>query len=139
MQWSNILGLVSWSPPTLIWKATMIYLGFSVSAFRLNLQSKLVLWGKAMVSSTEPVARVCKDLAHFRADYTGLITDLAHRKFSPVEWKSIYSFNVFDVSKQSKRLKTSTLDIRIKTRFKQNSGAPNINFFCLPLLGFSNI
>ena len=117
----------------------MIYLGFSVSAFRLNLQSKLVLWGKAMVSSTEPVARVCKDLAHFRADYTGLITDLAHRKFSPVEWKSIYSFNVFDVSKQSKRLKTSTLDIRIKTRFKQNSGAPNVNFFCLPLLGFSNI
>ena len=105
----------------------------------LNLQSKLVLWGKAMVSSTEPVARVCKDLAHFRADYTGLITDLAHRKFSPVEWKSIYSFNVFDVSKQSKRLKTSTLDIRIKTRFKQNSGAPNVNFFCLPLLGFSNI
>ena len=99
----------------------MIYLGFSVSAFTLNLQSKLVLWGKAMVSSAEPVARVCKDLAHFRADYTGLITDLAHRKFSPVEWKSIYSFNVFDVSKQ-------TLDIRIKTRFKQNSGATNVNF-----------
>ena len=106
----------------------MIYLGFSVSAFTLNLQSKLVLWGKAMVSSTEPVARVCKDLAHFRADYTGLITDLAHRKFSPVEWKSIYSFNVFDVSKQSKRLKTCTLDIRIKTRFRQNSGATNVNF-----------
>lgn len=73
-------------------------------------------------------ARVYRDLSKFRADYTGVTPDLAHCNISPSEWKSLYSFYVFDVSKQSERLKASTIDVRIKARFSQNVPANTLAY-----------
>lgn len=68
-------------------------------------------------------ARVFGDLSKFRANYTGVTHELAHCNISPSEWKSLYPFYVFDVSKQSERLKTTTIDMKIKVRFTENAPA----------------
>lgn len=68
-------------------------------------------------------ARVYGDVSKFRANYTGTTPELAHCNISPIEWKALYPFYVFDVTKQSERLKTATIDMKIKARFSQNVSA----------------
>lgn len=65
-------------------------------------------------------ARLFGDLSKFRANYSGVTPELAHCNISPSEWKSLYPFYVFDVTKQSERLKVDTIDVKIKVRFAGN-------------------
>ncbi len=65
-------------------------------------------------------ARLFSDVSKFRANYTGVTPELAHCNISPSEWKSLYPFYVFDLTKQSERLKLTTIDMRIKVRFAEN-------------------
>ncbi|MCG8373489.1 MAG: hypothetical protein MI700_08160 [Balneolales bacterium] len=68
-------------------------------------------------------ARLFRDVTKFRANYSGLTPELSHCNISPSDWKDLYPFYVFDVSKQSERLKTSTIDVKIKVRFEGNAPA----------------
>lgn len=70
--------------------------------------------------SQNQFARLFGDLSKFRANYTGVTAELAQCNISPSEWKTLYPFYVFDVTKQSERLKTTTIDMKIKVRFSQN-------------------
>lgn len=65
-------------------------------------------------------ARLFGDITKFRANYSGITPELAHCNISPSEWKSLYPFYVFDVTKQSERLKVDTIDVKIKVRFTEN-------------------
>lgn len=65
-------------------------------------------------------ARLFGDISKFRANYSGVTPELAHCNISPSEWKSLYPFYVFDVTKQSERLKNTTIDVKIKVRFAEN-------------------
>ena len=48
---------------------------------------------------------------------------VSNLNFTPVEFTELYPLFVFDVSKQSERLKYSTIDIQIKAFFDDNVNA----------------
>ena len=48
---------------------------------------------------------------------------ISNPNFTPLEFKDLYPLFLFDVSKQSEKLKYSTTDIQIKMDFKDNAPA----------------
>ena len=42
---------------------------------------------------------------------------ITHSNVAPTDFKDLYPLMVFDVSKQSERLKSSVVDVQIKARF----------------------
>lgn len=65
-------------------------------------------------------SRTYGDLTKFRAKYTGVVPELSQCNITPTEWSSLYPFYVFDVSKQSEKLKSGSVDVRVKMAFKEN-------------------
>ena len=53
---------------------------------------------------------------------------MAQCSISPSEFKALYPCYIFAVSTQSERLKPSTIDIRIKTKFRANVPANTIAY-----------
>ena len=47
---------------------------------------------------------------------------VSNHNINPVDYKNLYPLFVFDVTKQSEKLKTAVSDIHVKIRF--NNGAP---------------
>ena len=45
---------------------------------------------------------------------------ISNPNFTPAEYKTLYPLFLFDVSKQSEKLKYSSLDIQIKMEFNEN-------------------
>ena len=45
---------------------------------------------------------------------------ISNPNFTPAEYKDLYPLFLFDVSKQSEKLKYSSTDIQIKMRFNEN-------------------
>ena len=60
------------------------------------------------------------DAAAFRSKFYHMDELVSNPNISPADYKTLYPLFVFDVSKQSERLKTSVTDIQIKTQFNVN-------------------
>ena len=68
-------------------------------------------------------SRVYGDAAEFRSKFFNMDELISNPNFTPLEYKLMYPLFLFDVSKQSEKLKYSTTDIQIKMHFNQ-LGAP---------------
>ena len=74
-------------------------------------------FGKNMFS------RVYGDAAEFRSKFFNMDELISNPNFTPLEYRLIYPLFLFDVSKQSEKLKYSTTDIQIKMHFKNGLNA----------------
>ena len=68
-------------------------------------------------------SRVYGDAAEFRSKFFNMDELISNPNFTPLEYKNLYPLFLFDVSKQSEKLKQSTTDIQIKMHFKMGVGA----------------
>ena len=68
-------------------------------------------------------SRVYGDAAEFRSKFFNMDELVSNPNFTPLEYKLMYPLFLFDVSKQSEKLKYSTTDIQIKIHFSR-TGAP---------------
>ena len=60
------------------------------------------------------------DAAEFRAKFFNMNELVSSPNITPADYKSLYPLFLFDVSKQSEKLKYSTIDIQIKMHFNAN-------------------
>ena len=65
-------------------------------------------------------SRMYKEAADFRKNYFGMDELISNSNINPVDYKTLFPLYVFDVSKQSERLKNSITDINIKAQFSAN-------------------
>ena len=65
-------------------------------------------------------SRVYGDAAEFRAKFYNMDELVSNPNFTPFEFRNLYPLFLFDVSKQSEKLKYSTTDIQIKMHFSAN-------------------
>ena len=66
------------------------------------------------------VSRIYGDAALFRSKFYNMDALISNPNITPSDFKSLYPLFVFDVSKQSERLKSTITDIQIKTNFSEN-------------------
>ena len=67
-------------------------------------------------------SRVYGDVAEFRAKFFNMDELVSSPNITPSDYRTLYPLFLFDVSKQSEKLKYSTTDIHIKMHF--NAGIP---------------
>ena len=60
------------------------------------------------------------DAAEFRSKFFNMDELISSPNINPTEYRNIYPLFLFDVSKQSEKLKYSTTDIQIKMHFSAN-------------------
>ena len=65
-------------------------------------------------------SRAYGDAVEFRSKFFNMDELISNPGITPLEYKSFYSLFLFDVSKQSEKLKYSTTDIQIKMHFSAN-------------------
>ena len=65
-------------------------------------------------------SRVYGDAAEFRTKFYNMDELISNPNFTPLEYRTMYPLFLFDVSKQSEKLKYSTTDIQIKMSFKED-------------------
>ena len=65
-------------------------------------------------------SRVYGDAAEFRSKFFNMDELISNPNFTPAEYKILYPLFLFNVSKQSEKLKYSSTDIQIKMRFNEN-------------------
>ena len=75
-------------------------------------------------------SRMYKEASDFRKNYFGMDELISNSNINPVDFKTLFPLFVFDVSKQSERLKNSITDITIKAQFSVNVSA-NTQAFAL--------
>ena len=68
-------------------------------------------------------SRVYGDAVEFRSKFFNMDELISNPGINPLEYKPFYSLFLFDVSKQSEKLKYSTTDIQIKMHFNANVDA----------------
>ena len=64
--------------------------------------------------------RICGDAASFRKKFYNMDELVSNHNINPVDYKNLYPIFVFDVTKQSEKLKTAVSDIHVKMRFNTN-------------------
>ena len=64
-------------------------------------------------------SRVYGDASEFRSKFFNMDELISNPNFTPLEYRLMYPLFLFDVSKQSEKLKYSTTDIQIKIHFKR--------------------
>ena len=65
-------------------------------------------------------SRVYGDVAEFRSEFFNMDGLISNLNISPTDYRNLYPLFLFDVSKQSQKLKYSTTDIQIKMHFSVN-------------------
>ena len=71
-------------------------------------------------------SRIYADAALFRKKFYNMDELVSNHNINPVDYKNLYPLFVFDVTKQSEKLKTSVSDIHIKASFNPDAGGnPN--------------
>ena len=65
-------------------------------------------------------SRVYGDAADFRCKFFNMDELVSNPNFTSLEYKTLYPLFLFDVSKQSEKLKYSTTDIQVKMQFSAN-------------------
>ena len=73
--------------------------------------------------SENKFSRVYGDAVEFRSKFFNMDELISNPNFTPLEYKKMYPLFLFDVSKQSEKLKYSTTDIQIKMDFRNNPPA----------------
>jgi len=68
-------------------------------------------------------SRVYGDAAAFRTKFYNVEELISSPNITPVDYKELFPMFVFDVTKQSDKLKNSTIDIQIKAQFSANVAA----------------
>ena len=68
-------------------------------------------------------SRVYGDASEFRSKFFNMDELISNPNFTPLEYRLMYPLFLFDVSKQSEKLKYSTTDIQIKIHFKRGLDA----------------
>ena len=68
-------------------------------------------------------SRVYGDVAEFRSKFFNMDELVSNPNITPADYKDLYPLFLFDVSKQSEKLKYSTTDIQIKMHFSANVAA----------------
>lgn len=68
-------------------------------------------------------SRACRDASIFRKEFYGLGDLMSSPGVSPSDYKTLSPLFVFDVTKQSERLKASVTDIQVKAQFSANVAA----------------
>ena len=72
---------------------------------------------------SQKIGRAYGDVAEFRSKFFNINELISNPCISAYEYKNLYPLFLFDVSKQSERLKYSTTDIQVKVTFK---GPPDL-------------
>ena len=75
-----------------------------------------------MILQKNHFSRLYGDAALFRKKFYNMDELVSNCGINPKEYKTIYPLFVFDVTKQSEKLKTSVSDIHIKASFGNNPG-----------------
>ena len=70
-------------------------------------------------------SRIYGDAATFRKKFYNMDELVSNHNINPVDYKNLYPLFVFDVTKQSEKLKTSVSDIHIKATFNNVGGVNN--------------
>jgi len=65
-------------------------------------------------------SRVCGDAAAFRTKFYNVEELISSPNITPADYKELFPMFVFDVTKQSEKLKNSVTDIQIKAQFLAN-------------------
>ena len=73
--------------------------------------------------TTNQYSRIYGDAALFRKKFFNMDELVSNSGIEPIAYKNIFPLFLFDVSKQSEKLKTSVSDIHIKATFGGNPGA----------------
>ena len=74
--------------------------------------------------TTNQYSRIYGDASLFRKKFFNMDELVSNCGINPIEFKNLYPLYVFDVTKQSEKLKTSVSDIHVKAFFNAN---PNGN------------
>ena len=74
---------------------------------------------------TNNYSRIYGDAATFRKKFYNMDELISNPGIDPVSYKSLFPLFVFDVTKQSEKLKTSVSDIHIKASFNNNNPPAN--------------
>ena len=74
-------------------------------------------------------SRVYGDVVEFKSKFFNMDEFVSSPNIDPVDYKALYPLFLFDVSKQSEKLKYSTTDIQIKMHFTANVAA-NTQYRC---------
>ena len=69
---------------------------------------------------TQEFSRVYGDVSNFRSKFFNMDELISNPNINPSDYKDLYSLFLFDVSKQSEKLKYSTTDIQVKMSFREN-------------------
>ena len=69
---------------------------------------------------SQKFSRVYGDVAEFRSKFFNMDELVSNPNITPADYKDLYPLFLFDVSKQSEKLKYSTTDIQIKMFFSAN-------------------
>ena len=72
---------------------------------------------------SQKIGRAYGDVAEFRSKFFNINELISNPCISAFEYKNLYPLFLFDVSKQSERLKYSTTDIQVKVEFGANPDA----------------
>jgi len=68
-------------------------------------------------------SRVFGDAAAFRTKFCNVEDLVSNPNITPADYKELFPMFVFDVTKQSEKLKNSVTDIQIKAQFSENVAA----------------
>ena len=74
--------------------------------------------------------RIYGDSSTFRKKFYNMDELVSNHNINPVDYKNLYPIFVFDVTKQSEKLKTAVSDIHIKMRFNTNPALNRDNNPC---------
>ena len=69
---------------------------------------------------SQKFSRAYGDVSEFRSKFYNMDSLLSNLSIDPADYKNLYPLFLFDVSKQSEKLKYSTTDIQIKMHFNAN-------------------
>ena len=69
--------------------------------------------------------RVYADASLFRKKFFNMDELVSNHNINPVDYRNLYPLFVFDVTKQSEKLKTAVSDIHVKMRFNSNPAVDN--------------
>ena len=69
--------------------------------------------------------RIYGDSSTFRNKFYNMDELVSNHNINPVDYKNLYPIFVFDVTKQSEKLKTAVSDIHVKMRFNTNPALDN--------------
>ena len=71
--------------------------------------------------------RIYGDSSAFRKKFYNMDELVSNHNINPVDYKNLYPIFVFDVTKQSEKLKTAVSDIHVKMRFNTNPALDRAN------------